>query len=297
MFPYYQFHGSAFNGKYWFLAGTDSLGQELMSYDPSTNIIDTFDLNVGRGSSSPVNFTVIGNDLYFSTYTDSLGFTDGLYKINASGIPQRLIDVRVGKVFTYNITAYSNKIFLAGIGNQFRYYDIVSNSLNTVDTTLNSPCEFVEYNGRLYFTDVGRDLYSYDGNTIVKELSVSPLLVVPDNFIKFNNALYFVAHSLIPGAGRQLYRLNFSTGVTQLEALDGMNLFPNPSSGTFTFIATEPGRLSVIDLNGKVIESFATTTGTNELSLQRYVPRGIYMARFLSDNGKTKQSMKLTIVN
>ena len=68
-------------------------------------------------------------------------------------------------------------------------------------------------------------------------------------------------------------------------------LYPNPNKGTFTFVAENPGKISISDASGKLIYADTVIKGNNIISVK--AKSGIY---FLSSekNGK-KQSIKLII--
>lgn len=69
------------------------------------------------------------------------------------------------------------------------------------------------------------------------------------------------------------------------------NIYPNPSSGTFTFNAEKSGNIAVADMSGKIIYSGLVQKGKNTVSVKS--KSGVYMLIYQSE-GK-KQSNKLII--
>ena len=68
------------------------------------------------------------------------------------------------------------------------------------------------------------------------------------------------------------------------------SILPNPSTGTVLFEASEASEVALYDLLGKKV-------GTYELGTQHFLklPKGLYIAKFLAENGNILATKKLVL--
>ncbi len=159
-----------FDGKFFFQAGSDSLGTELFVTDGTTEGTQLFkDLVEGSASGRPQNFFAFNNKLYFAADTDSLG-TELWVSDGTSEGTRMLADINPGPIGS-------------------------------------APANFIEYNGRLYFTAADTlvpggfrpapdtELYrlSEDEQSaeLFKEIGIGDTIGNPRNFIIVDGLLYF----------------------------------------------------------------------------------------------------------
>ena len=68
------------------------------------------------------------------------------------------------------------------------------------------------------------------------------------------------------------------------------SILPNPSTGTVLFEASEASEVALYDLLGKKV-------GTYDLGTQHFLklPKGLYIAKFLTENGNILATEKLVL--
>jgi hypothetical protein len=64
-------------------------------------------------------------------------------------------------------------------------------------------------------------------------------------------------------------------------------LYPNPTKGTFIVNTPEAGTLSIYTLEGREVMKQEVSTGTTELNLPSAISTGVYMCRFIGNEGAT----------
>jgi hypothetical protein len=69
------------------------------------------------------------------------------------------------------------------------------------------------------------------------------------------------------------------------EATATFELYPNPTTGTFNINTPAAGTFSMYTLEGKAVEQYNVTAGTNILNMPKGLASGIYMCRFSGENG------------
>ncbi len=82
-----------------------------------------------------------------------------------------------------------------------------------------------------------------------------------------------------------LVRAN-AASVQDVNTLPEVTLYPNPTTGSFTFETTKPGWLSIVSIEGKQIANFEIKEGSNELQMPEGVSSGIYIASFRANHGE-----------
>ncbi|WP_288376330.1 endo-beta-N-acetylglucosaminidase H [uncultured Chryseobacterium sp.] len=78
-----------------------------------------------------------------------------------------------------------------------------------------------------------------------------------------------------------------------------VKLYPNPASKSAPLIVSVPeeyskGKLTVYDLNGRIVDTRSLNSGDNQYELNR-IPSGNYIIQFESHDGSLKQSEKLIV--
>lgn len=201
------------NGQVFFTAQNAASGEELFVYDGTNNPKIAWDINTGTPSSSPDNFTVLNNILYYRANTANEGYE--LHEFNtATNVEQRLTDIRTGvdSSLTGDIVAFNNMvIFVADDsthGEELWSYNPLNqqvsmvSDINATGTESSAPRNLTVLGGKLYFSAVetatGRELYEYDGTNAPKRVTdINPGftsgVAVSDNgaaFMMYNGMIY-----------------------------------------------------------------------------------------------------------
>jgi hypothetical protein len=77
-----------------------------------------------------------------------------------------------------------------------------------------------------------------------------------------------------------------TTGV-DVVSVSSLSVYPNPTSGAFTVSTAEAGTLLVYAVDGKEVAKYQLTEGDTQLSLPQGTAAGIYMCRYVGNNGST----------
>jgi len=72
------------------------------------------------------------------------------------------------------------------------------------------------------------------------------------------------------------------------------NIYPNPSSGKFTFYSETPGLVSIRDIQNRLVKNIEVKSGNNDIDLQN-IQNGIYILRMIDDGGVSIQSETIVI--
>jgi hypothetical protein len=75
------------------------------------------------------------------------------------------------------------------------------------------------------------------------------------------------------------------SGVAEVAAF---NLYPNPTSGSFTIETDVRGSLVVFAYDGKVVSEYQLTEKMTTVSLPSELPAGMYICNFRFDDGTSK---------
>jgi hypothetical protein len=67
-----------------------------------------------------------------------------------------------------------------------------------------------------------------------------------------------------------------------------IRLFPNPTNGVLSIETSVAGTLSIFSLDGKAIASYNVNAATTALSLPNKIAGGIYMCRFIGNDGASE---------
>jgi ELWxxDGT repeat protein len=194
-----------------------------------------FDLNPGSADSNPTDLTVVNNRLFFVA-DDGTGRTGReLWMTDGSENPMRVVDLLQGSDSSNpsELTDVNGTLYFAaddGIRGRELFRTTFNASgteastsrVSDINSGLNSsnPTDFVNVNGRLYFTADdgirGRELRSFDPTTntvaLVRDIIQGSLSSDPRDLVNANGTLYFTADDGI--VGRELWRTTFNTDGT-----------------------------------------------------------------------------------
>mgnify|MGYP003575010250 CR=1 FL=1 len=77
------------------------------------------------------------------------------------------------------------------------------------------------------------------------------------------------------------------TGASEVNnASNEVNIYPNPTTGSFTFVSSGPGTLTITSVNGPLVSRIEVGNGKNNIQLPASVVPGIYIASFKAANGE-----------
>lgn len=209
------------NGKIYFSGYTTALGDELMVYDPATDVVSLAkDIFPGASGSAINNITPYRNKLYFTAentasiyaepfvydpVTDTAYMLDDILPGSASSNARNFTVINDTLYFTAVTTTYGRELYkYTGTGLPVRITDVCAGSF---DGTLGSSAF---YKGSIYFggnSGAGKyQLYRYDiagdSTTLVQNIQ-SGQNTQPGNFIAYANKLYFTATT--SAAGNELW--------------------------------------------------------------------------------------------
>lgn len=165
------------NGTVYYTAQNAASGEELFKYDGTNSPTLAWDIAPGAINSSPDNFVVLNNMLYFRANTLNEGYE--LHEYNTIvNTEQRLTDIRPGadSSLTGDIVAFNNMIIFVADdsvhGEELWSYNPLTQQatmLPEIDPGLASsaPRNLTVLGSKLYFSAKdaanGRELYEYDG--------------------------------------------------------------------------------------------------------------------------------------
>jgi ELWxxDGT repeat protein len=165
--------------------------------------------------------------------------------------------------------------------------------INTVTSNSSNPYGFTFFNNFIYFSASdgvnGNELWKTDGTTsgtnIVSDLNPGTQPSYPNNFLEYNNELYFFASS---GSQNGLWKLGASnTGVIEVNK-NLMQVYPNPTSDKI-FVRTEVETTARISsITGTTLQE-VNLTGETAIDVSNLVP-GIYFIQ--TSTGQTAKFIK-----
>ncbi|KAB1064728.1 T9SS type A sorting domain-containing protein [Salibacter halophilus] len=243
------------------------------------------------GSSAPAYLRAIGNQLFFSANSASLGIEP--YVLDTAGNVQLIGDIRPsGNSRAFGFTKLNSVVcFLASPSNgNTELYRYNSGTLHKVNAfgaqntyRTNDDEQLTNYNNQLVFAyddnsvTFGEELFKYDGfsSSIVgiQNINTGFFGSFPSDFIEMNNVLYFSA--LTQSNGLEIWSYNGGTASRRTDIVPGSaNGLPSTSG-----ILTPRFKLFQNELY------FAGNTGTNGLvALHRY--NGSGAAQLIPINNK-----------
>jgi uncharacterized protein YjdB len=66
-----------------------------------------------------------------------------------------------------------------------------------------------------------------------------------------------------------------------------INLYPNPTSGSFTFETAQAGDLHIFTIDGRQVASYSVEKGATQVTLPAGIAAGVYMCRYTAADGST----------
>ncbi len=309
---------TAFDTLIYFSAFSSANGQELYAYNPSTNsTMLVSDIDAGGNSSSPNNFTVIGNKLYFTASTTTFGRE--LYSYNGLNV-MRHTDVAAGSTSSISntvagqkvIAGFNNKVYFAGndgtnFGHLYAYDPATGNTalVYKINPTGNSNINSIHSaKNRIYFNAdngvTGNELWMYKGTgipTMVADIYTGIFSSNPTEFTQMGTTIYFRAAD--SANGTELFMLSDSTlGVKNIAFNADVTVYPNPTMGNTTLAVTlekaQSLSVSVTDMAGRVVYNngvVSYASGKNEISIpSANMTTGIYIYAIRSENGELMAS-------
>jgi len=277
---------TVFNGKVYFAAEADTLhGTELWSSDGTaagTSLVA--DISPGRGSSSPENFTLVGNQLFFTAYDgvhgQELWVTDGT---TTGTVMVADIWPGLGSSSPFYMTPMGGKLYFVASdsvhGNELWVSDgttagtsmlkdinpgISSSAIYAVGPSVAGGSDYsffmTELNGKLYFEANdgvhGEELWTTDGTTggtdIVADMWPGPGNGFPYCITALNGKLYMGGRDSLHG--QELWVSDGTAGGTSMLK----DIYPGTSSGL-------PGNHSAINvINGKLYFDATTANEGDE---------------------------------
>ncbi|WP_452230451.1 T9SS type A sorting domain-containing protein [Lacinutrix sp. MEBiC02404] len=187
--------------------------------------IQVTNLNPDGHGSNPAHLTVFGDDLFFMANNGTIGYE--LYKHNAMTNTTTLVqDITPGSSYSSSdlesTIEYNGSLYLV-ISSQLYKYESSSETLSLIPN-IYVIGEMIIYNNKIYMNGYENattdyELYSYDSVTNTVDL-VSDINNFngegssPNEFILFNNKLYFSAKTVV--VGKELFEFDAGTGITRL---------------------------------------------------------------------------------
>jgi ELWxxDGT repeat protein len=310
-----------YKGKIYFSKVVKGLGSEFGAYDTATGQMSLVaEINPGPGSSSPRQFLVYGDKLYFVAGDDLYG--DELYSYDGATL-KRLTDVRPGPdngaTFTIGLgtmAAFKGAIYFSGMTATnhhalFRYDTATQKASLAFDpaagiTSFGYPAGIFAMPNNVYFyynhPTTGLELYQYDGSSgkLVADLNPGkPNGAGFSNMVRYGgNYLYFCGNS--GESGPELYRIfdGIPSGIENVTWGGAAFLHPNPANADATLSITLPIAqnlvISLTDISGR--EVFSTgrrsfSSGKNEVVLpMEDLAAGQYFYRISGGKGETLAS-------
>lgn len=78
-----------------------------------------------------------------------------------------------------------------------------------------------------------------------------------------------------------------AAGEEPVNMATGIQLYPNPTTGSFTFEAITEGTLTVYSLEGKQLQQYHVDAGATALNLPKGTAQGVYMCRYSGTDGSS----------
>jgi ELWxxDGT repeat protein len=272
-----------YNNELYFLAddGTSNSSEGIWKTDGTTTT------KVFQNALTTSRLTKFKNDLYFANGIDlwkTNGTTPGTSMVNASAVTNMM-----GANNDYLFTVYQQYISSPPYYvNTFWRTDGTTNTQVSYD--LANSASFLVLNNKMYisradsgsFTSFG--LWESDGVQATKIWNNGPGLHL------FNNTFFFSHYDGSTGAGIELW--SFAPGSTTTSSTDiasgtGIKVYPNPSTGLFTFDCGDQqvSALKVYDLLGKEVFHANELSGNASIDISS-LPDGIYVYTVITQDNK-----------
>lgn len=303
-----------FDNKLYFVADNGVNGKELWKTDGTTlgtQLVS--DLNPGLTGSNPNNLTLFKGRLFISAITANTG-REIFTVLQGGGAITLFRDIVAGttgcnaeKFFHY--PTQNILLFVAGNGNTNKelWYTngslVFTNQLKDINPGSTSSginfagANFVEYNGKVYFTaddgTNGYELWTTDGTTSgtqrISDIGSNSLSSNPRALVVANNFLLFIAKDF---NGYELWKYNDPTLSNNEITFDTtFKLFPNPTNTSFKIESKVIiNSVDVYNLQGKLVKSFKNNLDNYDINS---LSSSVYFVKIISDTGLvTKKLIK-----
>jgi ELWxxDGT repeat protein len=289
-----------FGNQIYFQGNSGTTGLELWKTDGTTaGTVLVKDINTTANTGSlPKRFAALGNFVYFNAAGDNgieLWRTDGT---NAGTTIVADINPGTGGSNPDLITEINGSIyyFAADDGTNFDLYkfDGTTNTklydFNALGSTITNV--FVKIGNKIFFpvdsnADSKRELWQTDG-TAAGTVSVAnttngylnPLNVSNLTAMEGTNLLLFSGEL---ADGNELYKLDATPLSNQVNTLNAVTVYPNPTNGTLNIagLTTQNAKFTISDILGKVI-SFGNI---NNQTIDFSADNGVYFLKISAENG------------
>jgi ELWxxDGT repeat protein len=263
-----------FNGTLFF-AGTDNAGDtELWKSDGTTaGTVRVLDLNPGTISSTPREFTVFQNTLYFIADSNHAG---GLWKTDGTAAGTQLVQGNFTSQYGYpgptELTTAGGKLFFVGESASTHQEELWvsdgttagSSVVKNLNGNLSShPIDLTPVGTTLFFSalDVGgEELWQTDGTAagtvMVQDINPGSPASSPREMVNVGGTLFFSA--VQAGFGRELFMSTGAGGTTQLVK----DIFGGTSSSSPTYLTNVNGKLFFSALNAVAGRELWSSGGT-----------------------------------
>jgi len=310
---------TVYRGKLYFTGNDGITGNESYVYDLTSGSSSLFaDIRPGAPSSSPNNY-IVGNDtLYFSAQT-STG-TEQIFKYTGIDTPVQITSLGTGfNGFSGHLIYFKNMLVFSGDNADGKGVELYKYDISTKTTSLvsdiypgssgSNPNNFCIYGSKLYFAANdgvhGSELWAWDGtNTPYMFADIDSGGATsnsnPQGLIIWNGSLYMNATNTT--AGTELFKYTDTTlSVVNIRSGIDVKVYPVPSSGvtniqlnlkTATRISVQ-----VYDINGKQMyitnmQDYVVGDHTIPIDMSIWRP-GNYYYRLVSNTNKTLAAGRL----
>ncbi|MGB1316466.1 MAG: hypothetical protein ACPG4Y_10625, partial [Chitinophagales bacterium] len=229
-----------YNSKIYFTLYENSgtTGYEMWSYDGINAPTLVSDINLGTGSSSPSDFEIFNNELYFRADNGTDGFE--LWSYDGTSVTQAPSINAMGASDPNYLTVSNNKLYYTATdgttGYELYEYDGTTATLTqeVIVGAAGGEIQFLTtFQGDIYFSandgTVAKELYQYDGTDIslVANIFEGTNGSNPSYMTEFKNKIYFSAFG---DKGAELYSFDGSTATLVIDVNPSINFQGTPNS-------------------------------------------------------------------
>lgn len=310
----FRFKSIVFNNKLYY-CGSNANDQnfELYVYDSNAPISGTnpkkvSEINPGKEPSTPNDFLIWNNKLYF-TADDGTGAE--LWSYDEINAPVKEYDIdpsAYGGIVQYK-TLYNGKLYFSGhnsLGTELWRYDDVNKSELVSDiypgNEYATPRNLTVHNNKLFFDaengTKGRELWYYDST--IPNSSTNPKLIdlfngsasgrdLDGGMIEYNNTLYFAGKTSNANIG--LFSLNDGNlSIDDHEKKSAAVVYPNPTSGNLT-IESNGEVIDLIKVTNSLGQEVSTIYPNNTKQLLTLKSKGLYIIQIKTSKGTETQKI------
>jgi ELWxxDGT repeat protein len=224
-------HITAFNGSIYFSAEDGVNGRELWKSDgTAAGTAMVKDIRAGQYGSIDLsyfsNFEIVNNMLYFAAWNGLQGYYHELWKTDGTSsgtVPVKKNNTTNTCIYPHNLIEYNGNLYCSASNGQNDGYELYKSDGSDAGTVLlkdirpggysSDPSKFKVANNLLFFTaydDInGSELWKTDGTSagtqMIKDIqagingAISAIGGIQNQFISFNNNLFFSAYNNING--------------------------------------------------------------------------------------------------